>query len=419
MEHLLNNKVQTINDVDVEDFSKQKPIKGRKRISMLLGAGFSVPLGYPMGSCLSCKVQQSICNKTIAFTNGILHYANPNSSHRDDHQKCFEFLLPLMNEYLKSKEKFDYEKFYDYLSSGCYFDGELYTNTLKKDLNQNIEKETLVNYLLNIYNQIVQVLIRDREGRQYYGNIEQNRCEFLQNYQGFIDYISLLVDDYIVDVHTLNHDLLFESFSNILKAEINDGFKEYGSKYYGILFCNGFEYTCRLQAYSSDNYDQTSINLFKLHGSVNYVPFYKKGIDGISRKTNYLKANKGININQLYMDDENNKGEYLYSQSERHSDFLTGTTKAIRYNDFFFQELFCNFKCNLKNAEKLIIIGYGGKDKEINKYIVDNFDYEHKPVFIVDPKPSETLMNFANRINAQIIEKTVSEIDCSDFESTK
>ncbi|WP_193215944.1 SIR2 family protein [Pseudoprevotella muciniphila] len=276
----------------------------------------------------------------------------------------------------------------------------------------------MVDYLLNIYNQIVQDLIRDRKGRQYYENVDSVRCEFQQNYNCFIDFITSLVKDYIVDVHTLNHDLLFESFSNILNTEVNDGFKEYGSKYYGVFCCNGFEYTCRLQAYTTDNYNQASINLYKLHGSVNYVPFYKKGVDGISRKIAYLKSNKGINITQLYMEDEN-KGEFIYSESERHYDFLTGTTKAIRYNDFFFQELFCNFKCNLKNAEKLIIIGYGGKDKEINKYIVDNFDYEHKPVFIVDPKPSETLMNFANRINAQIIEKTVSEIDGSDFESSK
>jgi len=56
-----------------------------------------------------------------------------------------------------------------------------------------------------------------------------------------------------------------------------------------------------------------------------------------------------------------------------HSDFLTGTTSKIqRYNEpLLFRKLFKKFKNNLRNAEKLIIIGYGCKDAGINEIIQD------------------------------------------------
>ena len=408
-------KYLTIDDIEMEDFTEYKPIKGRKRISMLIGAGFSAPLGYPIANCLNCKVQKLIRNQgTISFNGGYLNHDNPCSFISDDHQKCFEFLLPLMNEYLRINQTFDYEEFYDYLSSGSYYCEELYKNKLKNKLVQNFpNRETLVDHLLNIYNQIVQSLIKDSQGRQYYGNINN---EIAQHYKTFIDYLKKISEEYIIDVHTLNHDLLFEAFNNLENININDGFSEYGSSYFGPLRCNDFEYSCRLQSYSSDNYDQTPINLYKLHGSIGYVPFYRKSNDGCSRKSAYVKLYKGIRSNQVLKEDENNKGKYIESSSERHSDFLTGTSKAKRYNDFFFQELFCAFKSNLRNAEKLIIIGYGGKDKEINTYIVRNFDYKHKPIYIVNPSPCDKLNTFKNRFNAKIIKKSITDIDVSDFD---
>ncbi|MBR1889189.1 MAG: hypothetical protein IJ816_00990 [Alloprevotella sp.] len=86
-------------------------------------------------------------------------------------------------------------------------------------------------------------------------------------------------------------------------------------------------------------------------------------------------------------------------------------SKTHHYNDSFYKKLFNRFRQNLKKAECLIIIGYGGRDLGINKYILDYFDYRDKPSFIVDPfyYSNEDLKRFGETIGARPIEKSVSE----------
>lgn len=85
--------------------------------------------------------------------------------------------------------------------------------------------------------------------------------------------------------------------------------------------------------------------------------------------------------------------EYFY-------DFLSGTLSKIHhYNDRFYKKLFKRFRLILNKAECLIIIGYGGRDSGINKYVLDNYDYRNKPSFIIDPyyNSNEDLKQFGKR----------------------
>ena len=75
-----------------------------------------------------------------------------------------------------------------------------------------------------------------------------------------------------------------------------------------------------------------------------------------------------------------------------------------------YKKLFKKFRNNLRSAQKLIIIGYGGRDSKINEIIKQNFDYQNKKVFIIDPYPSGDLKTFANQIGAKTIEKSISDI---------
>mgnify|MGYP003467862353 FL=1 len=116
-------------------------------------------------------------------------------------------------------------------------------------------------------------LLKDKTGKSWYDD-EPFKVNFYNGYQGFLTYLSELSRKFIVNVHTLNHDLLFESFNNtgFINGEISDGFDEYGSEYYGKLSDNGRTYHCRLERYKG-RYN-TPIRLYKLHGSLDYVPFY-------------------------------------------------------------------------------------------------------------------------------------------------
>lgn len=93
--------------------------------------------------------------------------------------------------------------------------------------------------------------------------------------------------------------------------------------------------------------------------------------------------------------------------------FLTGTTSKIqRYNEpLLFKKLFKRFKKNLKQADKLIIIGYGCKDKGINEIIKEYFDYHNKPTFIIDKYAGETVTDFCKDINAIIHKIDIDHIN--------
>ena len=108
---------------------------------------------------------------------------------------------------------------------------------------------------------------------------------------------------------------------------------------------------------------------------------------------------------------------YDISPFEYHADFLTGTTSKIqRYNEpLLFRKLFKKFKKNLQNAEKLIVIGYGCKDKGINEMIKEYFDYTNKPVYIIDKYAGDTVLEFGDNINAKIYKIDVNDISADLF----
>jgi len=230
--------------------------------------------------------------------------------------------------------------------------------------------------------------------------------------------LSELSNDFTINIHTLNHDLFFENFSNtdFLKGELSDGFEELGSPYYGKLNVNSRIYMIRLSRYTG-NYSG-KFRLYKLHGSLNYELFYRT--EGLYKiPDNYIKTRYGIGHIDHYKEIVNNdrKLEYENSWINYHADFLTGTTSKInRYKEpLLFKKLFELFKENLKNSDKLIIIGYGAKDKEINKYILEHFNFSDKKSIIIDPYAGDSVIDFGNKINAKIITKELDKIEQIDL----
>ena len=111
---------------------------------------------------------------------------------------------------------------------------------------------------------------------------------------------------------------------------------------------------------------------------------------------------------------------YELSPFEYHADFLTGTTSKIkRYNEpLLFRKLFKKFRKNLRDADKLIIIGYGCKDEGINEMIKENFDYRHKPLFIIDEytKEGSQVDLFKKELQAKLLRVQINDISKALFE---
>lgn len=352
-------------DIDLCDEQiKGIPLSGRKSISILLGAGFSAPKGFPIGNEMNngllnfddTNIDFSPSGELAISTDGQKPQFQVDGAY-NVHQKYFVFCKRLIKEYaIAHNDNFDYEQFYDFIKSDEV--KEKRYQVLCDDLLS--EFENFESYLFNvshIYNQMVEHLLKDRNGKNRYDD-EPFKVNCVDGYNGFLQCLSQLSHDYIVNVHTLNHDLLFESFNNTgyINGSISDGFDEYGSEYYGKLIHDNRTYHCRLERYTG-RYN-TPIHLYKLHGSLDYVPFYREIGNGFMIPDKYVKIKWGMGASDI-MKSRKSKIGYDISPFEYHADFLTGTTSKIqRYNEpLLFRKLFKRFKKNLRQADKLIYSG--------------------------------------------------------------
>lgn len=83
-----------------------------------------------------------------------------------------------------------------------------------------------------------------------------------------------------------------------------------------------------------------------------------------------IKVPYGISVDKTKKQNKKRLG-YIMDWIEYNHDFLSGTvSKTHHYHDSFYKKLFKHFRHNLGRAECLIVIGYGGRDAGINKYIL-------------------------------------------------
>jgi hypothetical protein BACCOPRO_01635 len=302
------------------------------------------------------------------------------------------FIKKIVLKYKEGRE-FDYEEFYDFLTGNDEINSPEYRDLARSGISDENYHQLICDVKF-VYNQMISFLIKDKNGNQWYG--DSTHLGEVSCYENFIQFLAeLLNSDIIVNIHTLNHDLFFES---LLKREdivrISDGFEGYGSNYYGYLDCNDREYLCRLERYTG-NYD-TNLRLYKLHGSLNYYIYYTKINSACCIQDRCIKLQYGIGkvYKVLY------NGELEIVPKSFHSPFLTGKNKV--YNEFFYKDLFSKFQENLEQSSILVIIGYSGGDSGINKYLKEY--YKGGKCFIVDPAVEENsdLIDLATSFNVKV-----------------
>lgn len=393
-----------------------KSLKGRPNIAILLGAGFSVPKRYPISKEIKDKLLKfdyRKCNLDTADNLILLEDISPNDKLYKFNQIYFNIFKEIIKKYINNHKEFDYELFYDFINPQKNKDQDDFCNILNElKKYENVTIGRLLYIIPCIYNQLIINIVKDKNSKIWYDNdiVHLGSCD---DYDSFLKVLSRWSNDYLVDVHTLNHDMLFESFNNrdYIEGKICDGFDEYGSRYYGNLRIGTNEYHCRLERYTG-RYNKP-IRLYKLHGSFDYVPFYDRKKCG--GKSEYVKFKKDIGPEDIIKESKS-KMEYENFSFTNHADFLTGKFFKIgRYEEPFYKRLFKKYKKNLHSAEKLIIIGYGGKDEKINNAILHYYDYKNKPVIIIDPDPSDNLVSFKNKLGAILIPESISGINENDL----
>jgi hypothetical protein len=391
-----------------------------KSVSILLGAGFSAPQGYPIGNELNKKIENCSINDFSFHSSGTLVITTdgkkPDFGYKTSYDIEFEFCLELIKYYKEKNGDFDYEMFYDYLKDNPAKDPEVIRIAEKLEGKSQISRTPfqLVKALDNIYNQIIGYYLVDSSEKGWYDDESWVAKPIFPNYTGILNYIEELKKDYIVNIHTLNHDLFFErlNMTDWLSGDLSDGFEELGSPFYGDLRVNDRTYKVRLSRYTGKY--NNKIHFYKLHGSRDYCVFYRSENSHLIPET-YIKTRYGIGFSNIYKEftDGENNLKYDDCWINYHSDFLTGSTSKIeRYKEpLLYKKLFTYFKQNLTEAEQLIIIGYGCKDLEINKIIIENFNYKNKQSIIIDPFPNIRINELSKKINSKIITSDLQTIN--------
>ncbi len=357
-----------------------------KKVSFLLGSGFSSPAGYPTAAEINRRLRKidasEICIHTSGNARFLMGQTDPNAHWMRTEQRSFvqEFLEFYNNAVVGKIESFHYETFYDYYYE--FNEEKEYTRELTdflEDFRNGYKIKTDSHYLLhdfhNTFNQLIAQLLTKELKRVHL-------CKpYHPNYSAFLHLLESLGQTHKVEIHTLNHDLYMEhlSHSDSIQSELDDGFEELGSPFYGKLYDSNERYLVRLPHFTN-KFDQ-KFCLYKLHGGINHYWFRHEG------EQHRIKIKRRVSEIELFKEVlKDGRLQYINDPTNYSPDFLSGTTSKIgRYaNGTYYPILFSHFKNNLRESNTLIVIGYGFGDYRINEFIKNCFfGLANKTMFIV------------------------------------
>jgi len=364
-----------------------------KDLSFIIGSGFSIPARYPPTKELNEKLRKIDASEIDIYSNGDACFRgneeNPNAWFEGKEEKAFiqEFLEFYNHNIIGSPELFNYELFYDYYQE--LLQSEDYPQSAQQFFKKFRQHHEVYgddhNLLLRFHNSFSQLLaqILNRPHKlAYMGKPKRSP------HSRFLDLLEKLAKTYKIHFHSLNHDLYLEHLarSDAMNNDLDTGFEELGSPFYGEVWDDTERYKVRLEWFTN-KYDNR-FNLYKLHGGINHYRFRTSGAKCI------IKKKSRVSPRGLFMEvNKNGELEYIDDPSNYYPDFLIGSTSKIeRYNEYeYYQPVFQRFEENLRASKTLIIIGYGFGDTEINKYIAQWVASDgSKRAFVVDVKKPET-----------------------------
>ena len=128
-------------------------LEQRESVAFLLGAGFSIPMGYPTGAAINKSILD-FANQPVAFSPaGELAISDdgikPDFGYENIYNQEFRLCKELIAAYKKEVNEFDYEQFMDVLrSKDLYTD---YAAIIDRYVRDTITPYSLVGNLPDIY----------------------------------------------------------------------------------------------------------------------------------------------------------------------------------------------------------------------------------------------------------------------------
>lgn len=371
-------------------------------LSFILGAGFSVPEGYPTRKEINKRMRKISHKEIMIHTDGTALFLNEfhdiNAEHTNVEEKLFveEFINYYTSRIIDKIDSFDYEYFFDYyqgLIKGkykcCVF--EKFMNNFRQKYNTKTDNLNLLSGFHNTFNQLIESLLSKGKSADLFLH------KPYQKYPNFLNYIDNIKDSFSkIHFHTLNHDLLLEELANSdAIGQLSDGYELSNSAFFSKQYKDKSE--VQLEIFT--NKFDTKFCLYKLHGSIDHYIFDVDEENKVSIKIPY-----GVDYASITKRQINDKNEVTSELCfwNYYSDFLSGTTeKILSYGKhYYYKIIFDNFINNLEKSIFLICIGYGLGDSMINEFIIKYFlSNKDKKMLIVTPhKPKSELFDYPNVI---------------------
>jgi hypothetical protein len=313
-------------------------ILNRMKISLFLGSGASVPYGKPTTKdfrSLLMKKYQSLTDYQSVYIYEIIKY-----------EKFVDI------EHVLQCTK-DIQDFYKNLQYGA-----VYINSLKANYDVNNYGRQLNDLIANM--KFISTTIESEVYNNYSWNHTNDKD--LSNLDVFIRYI--LNHSTNVDIYTTNYDRAVE---------------EYCSQNNDYLCSDGFEHINSIgRSMWKNRFDQnvkdvTNINLFKLHGSLNWKRHKQYGIERVGEES---RANDPNYVENLV----------IYPYLSPKDGMTVEPYKSIRNN----------FIERSKEIDVLVVIGYSFRDQHVNEILKKMIEDNKQMIFISPTVNSDLKDNFYN-----------------------
>ena len=368
-------------------------------LSMVVGAGFSAPAGYPTSEVLDKRL--------LELERGTLYYSLTGELKRHNGTLPQSFLtdvdlcIDLMHHFAKRMGNFYYKVFYDYLIEGAYKD-----DSINSIIDSKYHSKETILYSLGamryIFKRLIDLCNYDKEGNFIYESKESFPRELFAPYERLF---STLGEYDRINIFSLNDDLLADGlrFLDSIEGDFSDGFEYAHPAYKGEVWEGYGEVKDIVELPQYTGKFDKRVNLHKLRGSRDFYALYKPlEYESFYGKEVFVKVDRKI-------DRISYKGVYL--PFNYRGEFLSGmSVESIRAN----YPIYCNlvmdhFRKSLEESDKLMIIGYGGGDYDVNDHIYKYFP-SNKPSVVIDPNPSSRIVKMAVSLNSQVIRKPLEEL---------
>ncbi len=337
-----------------------------KNVSLLLGAGVSIPAGLPSTGEITKELFEGKSDslKTII---------------KKDDELVLRFLKLIyrkIDEFYENKT-INYEDLY-YITTQIKDYLVEYENPIVANFTEDIIAELSQFYYLKNSSKNANLENKLSKVASMAGNyINDVTTQLLRNDMiktNHLSFIEGIVADKSVEnltIFTLNHDIIIERYLKDNKIDYYDGFI-----YDKLKSKNG-----DIRLWQADFINATQkIRLLKLHGSIDW---YKIKTEDFNFYQKYSFAQIG-NLSKL-KDFSGDKRPLI----------LTGRfNKILEYNRSIYVDLHYNFYRILPTTNILLISGYSFNDKGINSWLIDwMYAVEEHKIVLIHPRPDKCIMN--------------------------